>query len=358
MTRRILFGRNAQLSFADVELEGHYAAREKNPDYVVRMLGRISDEAVGRAFWIVRDAFAEDGAAKLSDTEIHRMLRVHLVQIALNLSDPGMEALLMADLYVRRFCGFTASCKVPSDTTILRFRRRMENNDLGRALFMDSVKAAEEDGAIPEEDYAVAVDATFIDAPSSTKNKDRARDPEMASGRKAQTWHFGMKLHVAAAVGAGIIRACVAGPANEHDITRLGDVLTGKETKGVFVDSGYTGCFKREDVAQFNLDPQKWFIAAKPSTVRKYEKLVENQEGTLAEKAQAYLDLYRSIEFSKASVRCCVEWSFLWLKRIFGYAKTRYRGIAKNHKRCLTLYGLYNWIRLNSWREAQAAQAA
>ena len=204
------------------------------------------------------------------------MLRVHLVQIALNLSDPGMEGLLVADLYVRRFCRFTASCMAPSDTKILRFRRRMENNDLGRALFTDSIKAAEEDGAIPEEDYAVAVDATFIDAPSSTKNKDRARDPEMASGRKAQTWHFGMKLHVAAAVGAGIIRACVAGPANEHDITRLGDVLTGKETKGVFVDSGYTGCFKREDVAQFNLDPQKWFIAAKPSTVRKYEKLVEN----------------------------------------------------------------------------------
>ena len=122
MTRRILFNRNAQLSFADLELEGHYAAREKNPDYVVRMLGRISDEAVGRAFWIVRDAFAEDGAAKLSDTEIHRMLRVHLVQIALNLSDPGMEGLLVADLYVRRFCGVTASCKVPSDTTIPVFR--------------------------------------------------------------------------------------------------------------------------------------------------------------------------------------------------------------------------------------------
>ena len=172
MTRRILFDRNAQLSFADLELEGHYAAREKNPDYVVRMLGRISDEAVGRAFWIVRDAFAEDGAAKLSDTEIHRMLRVHLVQIALNLSDPGMEGLLVADLYVRRFCGFTSICNVRCDTTILRFHRRMENNDLGRALFMDSVKAAEEDGAIPEEDYAVAVDATFIDAPSSTKNKD------------------------------------------------------------------------------------------------------------------------------------------------------------------------------------------
>ena len=96
------------------------------------------------------------------------MLRVHLVQIALNLSDPGMEGLLVADLYVRRFCGFTASCKVPSDTTILRFRRRMENNDLGRALFMDSVKAAEEDGAIPEEDYAVA-----LTPPSSTPRAPR-----------------------------------------------------------------------------------------------------------------------------------------------------------------------------------------
>lgn len=355
MHRRILLDRDTQLSFADLELEGHFAAREKNPDHVVRMLARISDEAVDRAFWIVRDAFAADDGAKLTDVEIHRMLRVHLVQIALNLSDPGMEALLVADLYVRRFCRFTASCMAPSDTKILRFRRRMENNDLGRALFTDSIKSAEEEGAIPKEDYAVAVDATFIDAPTSTKNNDRARDPEMASGRKAETWHFGMKVHVSSAVEVGIIRACVAGPANEHDVTRLGDVLTGKETKGIFVDSGYTGCFKRKEVAKFNLDPQTWFIAAKPSTVRKYEKLVESQEGTIAEKAQAYLELYRRIEFSKASIRSCVEWSFLWLKRIFGYAKTRYRGIAKNYKRCLTLYGLYNWIRLNSWREAQTA---
>ena len=101
----------------------------------------------------------------------------------------------------------------------------MENNDLGRALFTDSIKAAEEEGAIPKEDYAVAVDATFIDAPTSTKNNDRARDPEMASGRKAETWHFGMKVHVSSAVEVGIIRACVAGPANEHDAAAFGNDL-------------------------------------------------------------------------------------------------------------------------------------
>ena len=132
----------------------------------------------------------------------------------------------------------------------------------------------------------------------------------MASGRKAQTWHFGMKLHVAA-VGAGIIRACVAGPANEHDITRLGDVLTGKETKGVFVDPGYAGLLQARGCRSVQSRPAEVVHRGQAEHGAQHAKLVENQEGTLARRLRAYLDLYRSIEFSRASVRCCVEWSFL-----------------------------------------------
>lgn len=93
----------------------------------------------------------------------------------------------------------------------------------------------------------VAADGTFIEAPSSTKNKAHARDPEMASGKKANTWHFGMKEHIAACSESGIIYGTVAAPANEHDITHLGDLLKGLEKK-VFLDSGYIGCHKRAEI--------------------------------------------------------------------------------------------------------------
>ena len=86
-----------------------------------------------------------------------------------------------------------------------------------------------------------------IEAPSSTKNKAHARDPEMASGKKANTWHFGMKEHIAACSESGIIYGTVAAPANEHDITHLGDLLKGLEKK-VFLDSGYIGCHKRAEI--------------------------------------------------------------------------------------------------------------
>ena len=88
---------------------------------------------------------------------------------------------------------------------------------------------------------------SFIEAPSSTKNKAHARDLEMASGKKANTWHFGMKEHIAACSESGIIYGTVAAPANEHDITHLGDLLKGLE-KMVFLDSGYIGCAKRTEI--------------------------------------------------------------------------------------------------------------
>ena len=183
----------------------------------------------------------------------------------------------------------------------------------------------------------VAADGTFIEAPSSTKNKAHARDPEMASGKKANTWHFGMKERIAACSESGIIYGTVAAPANEHDITHLGDLLKGLEKK-VFLDSGYIGCHKRAEIQAIPFKDVSWYIAARPSAWKKELSISENFSGELGQAFVECVNVKRQLEHAKASVRCSIEWCFLWLKRIYGYAKVRYRGLAKNtveRSRCL-----------------------
>ena len=194
----------------------------------------------------------------------------------------------------------------------------------------------------------VSADGTFIEAPSSIKNKAHARDPEMASGKKANTWHFGMKEHIAACSESGIIYGTVAAPANEHDITHLGDLLKGLE-KMVFLDSGYIGCAKRTEIQAIPFKDVSWYIAAKPSAWKKELSISENFGGELGQALVECVNVRRHLEHAKASVRCSIEWSFLWLKRIYGYAKVRYRGLAKNHSRALTLFALYDCNRLRKW---------
>ena len=161
----------------------------------------------------------------------------------------------------------------------------------------------------------VAADGTFIEAPSSTKNKTHARDPEMASGKKANTWHFGMKEHIA---------ACS--------------------------ESGYIGCHKRAEIQAIPFKDVSWYIAARPSAWKKELSISENFGGELGQALVECVNVKRQLEHAKASVRCSIEWCFLWLKRIYGYAKVRYRGLAKNHSRALTLFALYNCNRLRKWK--------
>ena len=169
------------------------------------------------------------------------MVRVHLLQVSLNLSDPEMESYLASDMVARNFCRVSSTRLFISDSTILRFRYFIEQHGLAQKFLERTANQAAEAGACSFD--MVAADGTFIEAPSSTKNKAHARDPEMASGKKANTWHFGMKEHIAACSESGIIYGTVAAPANEHDITHLGDLLKGLEKK-VFLDSGYSGCRK------------------------------------------------------------------------------------------------------------------
>ena len=315
---------------------------------------------------------------------LETMVRVHLLQVSLNLSDLEMESYLASDMVARSFCRVSSTHHFISDSTILRFRHFIEQHGLAQKLLERTVSLAAEAGACSFE--MVAADGTFIEAPSSTKNKAHARDPEMASGKKANTWHFGMKEHIAACSESGIIYGTVAAPANEHDITHLGDLLKGLE-KMVFLDSGYIGCAKRAEIQEIPFKDVSWYIAAKPSAWKKELSISENFGGELGQALVECVNVRRHLEHAKASVRCSIEWSFLWLKRIYGYAKgssskvpfnkeenghlscvtarspcepklkrdfeefpkVRYRGLAKNHSRALTLFALYNCYRLRKW---------
>ena len=279
-------------------------------------------------------------------TRLETMVRVHLLQVSLNLSDLEMESYLASDMVARSFCRVSSTHQFISDSTILRFRHFIEQHGLAQKLLERTVSLAAEAGACSFE--MVAADGTFIEAPSSTKNKTHARDPEMASGKKANTWHFGMKEHIAACSESGIIYGTVAAPANEHDITHLGDLLKGLEKK-VFLDSGYIGCHKRAEIQAIPFKDVSWYIAARPSAWKKELSISENFGGELGQALVECVNVKRQLEHAKASVRCSIEWSFLWLKRIYGYAKIRYRGLAKNHSRTLTLYALYNCYRLRKW---------
>ncbi len=170
------------------------------------------------------------------------------------------------------------------------------------------------------------VDATIIAAPSSTKNAEGKRDPEMHQAKKGEQWHFGMKAHIAVDVDSGLVHTVTTTPAHEADVEQIDDLLHGKE-EVVYADSGYRGApsrVEREDV--------QWNIATRPS------EIANMPEGRAK-------DRVRKQERRKASVRAKVEHPFRVIKRQFGLMKVRFRGLDKNTGHLLTLFALSNlWM--------------
>ena len=257
------------------------------------------------------------------------MLRVHIVQLCYNLSDPAMEDLLYEAESARRFAGLRLTEALPDESTILHFRHLLERHQLGQGLFAEIKDHLEEQGVRLRE--GTIVDATIIEAPSSTKNRTGERDPEMRQAKKGNQYHFGMKLHIGVDARTGVAHSLSATPANVHDVTQAHRLLHGGERQ-VWGEAGYTGVQKRPENLGLEVD---WQVAMKPGQRRKLEP---DSAAALAEK-------------DKASVRAKVEHPFLDVKRIFGYAKVRYRGLAKNTERMALLLGLSNL------RRAQACMA-
>ena len=254
------------------------------------------------------------------------MLRVHLMQNWFGYSDPAMEEALYETTILRQFAGLSLE-RIPDETTILNFRRLLEKHELAAGIL------AVINGYLGDRGLSLRqgtiVDATLINAPSSTKNKDGKRDPEMHPTKKGNQYYFGMKAHIGVDDESGLVHSVVGTAANVADVTQVDKLLHGKENM-VGADAGYTGVEKRPEHEGREVI---WQIAARRSTYN-----------TLSKRSALY-KAKRKIEKAKAQVRAKVEHPFRVIKRQFGYVKTRFRGLAKNTAQLVTLFALSNlWM--------------
>lgn len=173
------------------------------------------------------------------------------------------------------------------------------------------------------------VDSTFIESPSSTKNREKKRDPEAHSAKKGNTWHFGYKAHIGVDEENGFIHTVKTTAANEHDVTVMNELLHGEEERA-YGDSGYIGAKKRHDAVRKNKSGKniRYIINRRPSSIKKLSK-----SGQYAAKKR---------ERQKSSVRCKVEHVFAVVKNIFRYRKTRYRGLRKQTAKNYIMFALAN----------------
>ena len=253
---------------------------------------------------------------------LQAMLRVHLMQNWFALSDPAMEEALYEIASLRTFAGLGLEA-IPDESTILNFRHLLEASDLAEDIFKQVNAHLARKGLLLKR--GSIVDATIIAAPSSTKNSTGERDPEMHQTKKGNQWHFGMKAHIGVDADSGLVHTVTTTAANEADVEQVTDLLHGKEDE-VWADSGYRGAQARvkRDV--------RWHIADRPSDMAKMP------EGRV--KARA-----RKQEYQKASIRAKVEHPFRVIKRQFGLAKVRFKGLAKNTAHVITLFALSNlWM--------------
>lgn len=254
---------------------------------------------------------------------LERMFRLYCLQQWYNLSDPGAEEALYDSLTMRRFVGVKTDEDVIADeTSILNFRRLLERHQLtGRLLAEINAHLCERGLWVGQ---GTIVDATILNAPSSTKNAQKKRDPQMHQTRKGKQWYFGMKVHTGTDVDSGLVHTVVATAANVADINVLGELLHGGEER-LHGDSAYH-CRALKSQAQasgieFNV----------------------NQRGT---KQRPLTKAQRLRNRRLSRVRAVVEHPFLVVKRLWGHAKVRYRGIEKNLAQMNTLFGLANLYRV------------
>jgi IS5 family transposase len=250
---------------------------------------------------------------------LERMLRIHFLQHWFNLSDPAVEEALYDSRAMRRFVGIDLGREpAPDETTVCKFRHLLEAHNLGDRLFALIAEYLQENGL--KISTGTIVDATIIDAPSSTKNREGKRDPDMHQVKKGNQWYFGMKAHIGVDSKTRLIHSVVATAANAHDSQLLADLLHGEETR-VWGDSAYTGQGKAM---------RKQAPNAKDFTNRK------------ASRNHPLSDQDKGKNRTKSKVRAKVEHPFLILKRVFGFAKVRYRGLEKNATRLFVACGLVN----------------
>ncbi len=255
---------------------------------------------------------------------LERMLRMYCIANWFNLADEACEDALYDVAVFREFCRIDLGReRVPDATTLLHFRHLLEAHELGAAMFAKVGELLLANGM--KLCGGTIVDATLIAAPPSTKNREKARDPQMHQTKKGNEWHFGMKLHIGADSRLGLVHSASVTAANVHDSHEVPNLLHGEETR-FYGDSAYRGQAQRERLKE--LAPK-----AKDFTNKR------------AYRNAPLTDADRETNRRKSSVRSKVEHPFLTLKRLWGFAKVRYRGLAKNANRAFAMLAMVNLVK-------------
>jgi len=255
------------------------------------------------------------------------MLRIHFMQQWFALSDPAMEEALHDMPVFREFAGLEGwNERLPDESTILRFRHVLEKHKLAAQILQTVNDLLSAKGMLLKS--GTVVDATLIAAPSSTKNSSGERDPEMKQSRKGQQWYFGMKCHIGVDIESGLVHTVKGTSGAVNDVIEANSLVRPSDRE-VFADAGYQGASKRPDARNDVI----WHIAMRPGKRRTLD---------MAKPMDA---LTEQLERVKAGIRARVEHPFRVLKRQFGHAKVRYRGLAKNTAQLHTLFALANlWM--------------
>jgi len=274
---------------------------------------------------VIEPLYPKSGRVGRPPIGVPKMLRMYCVRQWYSLADEALEDALYDSQALRDFVGIDLSREsVPDATTLLKFRRLLQDNDLTRALFDEINAHLTYQGLLMR--AGTIVDATIIAAPSSTKNEGKTRDPDMHQTKKGNQWFFGMKAHIGVDAESGIVHSVVATAANVGDITQAGALLHGEE-EVAFGDAGYRGVNKREEA-----QGPRWHVAMQPGKRRKLDL------------TRKWARLLEQAEQLKASVRAKVEHPFHVVKNLFRHKKVRYKGLAKNAAQLFSLFALANLV--------------
>lgn len=257
------------------------------------------------------------GGAGRPPIGLETMLRIYFLQQWFDLSDPGAEEALYDSRAMRRFVGIQAEDVVPDESTILKFRHLLEAHDLPAQIFAAIRDLLQRRGLLVKQ--GTIVDATIIAAPSSTKNATQTRDPEMRQTRKGNTWYFGMKLHIGTDP-KGIVHSLRATHAAAADLPQLPHLVHGEED-ALYGDRAYWNESDRQlcQASGLAYRVNRRTTAGKPLSV-----------------------WWRRVNRARSRIRARVEHPFQVVKRLWGFQKVRYRGLAKNLSRAYTAFALAN----------------
>jgi IS5 family transposase len=247
---------------------------------------------------------------------LESMLRIYFLQQWYGLSDPAAEDALYDTESMRRFAGVDLD-GIPDESTICRFRHRLEREGLTAKLFRKVEQYLSQHGLIVNE--GTIVDATIIGASGSTKNKERKRDPEMKPTRKGNQWYFGMKAHVGTDT-QGRVHSVVVTDASVHDSRMMDELMHGEE-QVVYGDKAYADAERRSRYEERGVN---WRVNRKGSSRRRLNAAD------------------RSFNRKNNRTRAMGEHAFRIVKDLWGYSKVRYRGIEKNAAQMFTLFALAN----------------